>query len=105
VTDLNFWHGRMSDSTSMSFCRIATLYCGFRIADCGFASPKRLGGGNPQSATCLPAGRSEIRNELQAVKQRYHLGKDVLKHSQMKMSVTDPPARPQRPGPAAFAMV
>jgi hypothetical protein len=81
VSDLSFWHERMSDSTPMSFCRIASLYCGLRIADCGFPSPKSLGRGNPQSA---------IRNELQAVKQWYHLEKDILKHSQIKMSVTVP---------------
>jgi hypothetical protein len=32
--------------------------------------------------------QSAIRNELQAVKQWYHLEKDILKHSQIKMSVT-----------------
>jgi hypothetical protein len=50
VTDLNFWHERMSDSTSMSFCRIASHYCGLRIAD--FLLPKALAEAirNPQSA-------------------------------------------------------
>jgi len=36
----------------------------------------------------LPVGRSEIRNELQAVKQWHHIEKDILKHSQIRMSVT-----------------
>ena len=40
------------------------------------------------SAEAIRNPQSAIRNELQAVKQRYHLGKNVLKHSQMKMSVT-----------------
>ena len=36
MSDLSFYHERMSDSTPTLFCRIASLYCGFRIADCGF---------------------------------------------------------------------
>jgi len=53
-------------------------YCGLRIAY--FILPKALAEAirNPQSA---------IRNELQAVKQWYHLEKDILKHSQINWSL------------------
>jgi hypothetical protein len=49
---------------------------GLRIAD--FLLPKA-------SAEAIRNPQSAIRNELQAVKQGYHLEEDILKHGQIKM--------------------